>query len=71
MKVINLQGQEGNAFALMGIAKTWCRQLGLDSQDLLDDMMSGDYEHLKNVFKEKFEGTVDFIFVNDEGEEIE
>jgi hypothetical protein len=52
--VIDLTGPEGNAFALMGHAKNFCRQLGLDSGPIITDMMSGDYENLLEVFEENF-----------------
>jgi len=51
---IDLTGPEGNAFALMGYAKKFARQLGTDSNPIIEDMMSGDYEHLLEVFEEHF-----------------
>ena len=51
---IDLTGPDGNAFALMGYAKRFAKQLDLDPQPILDDMMSGDYEHLLEVFEEQF-----------------
>ena len=52
--VIDLTGPDGNAFALMGYAKNFSRQLGIDSKPIIKDMMSGDYEHLLEVFEENF-----------------
>lgn len=55
--IIDLTGPDGNAFVLMGMAKRFGRQLGWDSgkcQDLINDMMSGDYEHLLQVFDNAF-----------------
>jgi len=51
---IDLTGPDGNAFALMGSAKRFARQLGNDSNPIIEDMMSGDYEHLLEVFEEHF-----------------
>ena len=51
---IDLTGPDGNAFALLGYAKKYAKQLEIDPQPILDDMMSGDYEHLLEVFEEQF-----------------
>jgi hypothetical protein len=55
--IIDLTGPEGNAFALMGMAQRFGRQLGWDkgqTQDLINEMMDGDYEHLLEVFDREF-----------------
>ncbi len=55
--IIDLNGPDGNAFYLMGIAKRFGRQLGWDNgkcQDLVNEMMEGDYEHLLQVFDREF-----------------
>ena len=52
--VIDLTGPDGNAFALMGYAKRFAKQLGLDSEEIISNMMSGDYENLLEVFDENF-----------------
>ena len=55
--IIDLTGPDGNAFVLMGIARRFGRQLGWDSakcQDLINEMMDGDYEHLLEVFDREF-----------------
>ena len=55
--IIDLTGPDGNAFVLMGMAKRFGRQLGWDSdkcQDLVNEMMSGDYENLLQVFDREF-----------------
>ena len=51
---IDLTGPDGNAFALMGCASTLARQLGLDPMPILEEMQSGDYENLLEVFEEHF-----------------
>ena len=55
--IIDLTGPDGNAFALMGMAKRFGSQLGWDkgqTQDLINEMMDGDYEHLLEVFDREF-----------------
>jgi hypothetical protein len=54
--IIDLTGPDGNAFALMAYAKRFATQLGyLDcGTALIEDMMSGDYEHLLEVFDNAF-----------------
>jgi|TARA_R100000455_G_C6220414_1_gene85068 hypothetical protein len=56
---VNLKGPDGNAFALMGIARNICKQTGDDPDPIISNMMSGDYEHLVEVFKETFEHLVE------------
>jgi len=51
---IDLTGPDGNAFSLMAYATDFCKQLGIDKKPILDDMMSGDYEHLLSVMEEHF-----------------
>ena len=48
--VIDLTGPEGNAFCLMGYARRFSRQLGLDSDKVVGEMMRGDYQNLIEVF---------------------
>lgn len=57
---IDLSGPDGNAFALMGHAKRWCRQLDIEFEPILEDMQSGDYEHLLEVMEKHFGDYVDF-----------
>jgi hypothetical protein len=52
--VIDLTGPDGNAFALMGLAKKLAKRLGLDSKIIINDMKSGDYENLLEVFDGNF-----------------
>lgn len=51
---IDLTGPDGNAFALMGYAKNFARQLDLDFNQIRKEMTSGDYEHLLEVFDKYF-----------------
>lgn len=55
--VIDLTGPQGNAFHLLATAKNFCRQLDMTKENteaLLDEMMSSDYENLIQVFDREF-----------------
>tara|TARA_R110002167_G_scaffold169742_1_gene367643 strand:- start:1383 stop:1598 length:216 start_codon:yes stop_codon:yes gene_type:complete len=52
--VIDLTGPDGNAFVLMGYAKSFAKQMGVDSKIIIEEMMSGDYENLLEVFDKNF-----------------
>jgi len=55
--VIDLNGPQGNAFYLLGIAENFCKQLDMtkeNTQAILDEMTSGDYENLIQVFDREF-----------------
>ena len=51
---IDLTGPQGNAFYLLGTAKNLSKQLGLDGKKITEEMMSGDYENLLQVFDKNF-----------------
>lgn len=51
---IDLTGPHGNAFYLLGVAGNLAKQLGKDSAAINEEMMSGDYEHLVEVFDREF-----------------
>ena len=55
---IDLTGPNGNAFYILGVAKNLCKQVGVDFKPLMDEMMSGDYENLIEVFDKKFGSVV-------------
>ena len=55
--VIDLDGPDGNAFVLLGSAKRFARQLcynDIETDSMLADMRSSDYEHLLEVFDKHF-----------------
>jgi len=61
-QVIDLTGPQGNAFYLLGTAVKLCNQIGfsgLATQGILDDMKSGDYEHLITRFDYHFGDVID------------
>ena len=51
---IDLTGPNGNAFYLIGTARKLSKQLGLDTEAIQTEMMSGDYENLLKVFDKHF-----------------
>ena len=51
---IDLTGPDGNAFALLGLAKSLCAQLGIPFKPLKDKMTSGNYENLVKIFDDTF-----------------
>ena len=51
---IDLTGPEGNAFVLMGYAKNYAKQLGMDVDSVITEMSSGDYENLIETFENYF-----------------
>lgn len=52
--VIDITGPDGNAFALMGHAKRFASQLGLDGNAIINEMTSGDYDDLVQTFDKHF-----------------
>jgi hypothetical protein len=66
MRQIDLSGPDGNAFALIGLARSFCRQLypnewKAKAEEIIEDMMSGDYSHLVNVFDENFSQVIELL----------
>jgi hypothetical protein len=51
---IDLTGPQGNAFYLLGAAKNLAKQLDFNSDKILNEMKSGDYENLIQVFDKNF-----------------
>jgi hypothetical protein len=52
--VIDLTGPEGNAFHLIGLARVFIRDSGDNPDPIVEEMMSGDYENLLQVFDRHF-----------------
>ena len=65
MVTIDLRGQDGNAFALMGNAKNFAKQMGLDGNEIVYEMQQGDYEYIVEVFKQYFDGVVEVVDADD------
>lgn len=51
---IDLTSKHGEAMALVVTAKKASKKLEMNSKPIIEDMMSGDYEHLCDVFVEHF-----------------
>jgi len=54
---IDLTGTDGNAYAVMGYAQFYAKQLSYSKEqidEMIDDMMSSNYEHLIEVFEDNF-----------------
>jgi len=58
---IDITGPYGNAFALLGYAQKYANQLGLDSNKIIMEMKSGDYENLIQVFDKYFGEYIDLL----------
>ena len=61
---IDLNGPDGNAFALLGRANRLGKDLGYNQTTrdrILSDMRSGNYDNLIRVFDEEFGDYVDLI----------
>jgi hypothetical protein len=52
--IIDTTGPDGNAFVLLGYAKSFANQLDLPFDKIQDEMTSGDYENLIQVFDKYF-----------------
>lgn len=55
---VDLTGPQGNAFYLMGLASQLSKKMELDTEVILEEMRSGDYENLIKVFDNYFGGLV-------------
>jgi len=52
--VIDLTGPAGNAFSLLAFAIKNARKFNLDASVVMEEMKSGDYEHLVSTFDKYF-----------------
>ena len=58
---IDLTGPDGNAYYILLAVNELCKEFGMTKQyekDLLDEMMSGDYENLLQTFDKSFGSVV-------------
>jgi len=61
---IDLTGPDGNAYAVMGYAKRFGKQVGMSDSyitEMLEEMMSSDYENLIKVFDKNFGSVVTLL----------
>ena len=57
----DLTGPDGNAYVITGYAKRFGKQIGMSDsyiKDMLEKMMSSDYENLVKVFDDEFGSVV-------------
>lgn len=59
--VIDLDGPEGNVFALIGIGIKWCRDTGDDPKKFAADMKAGTYVDAVKTFDRYFGAHVDIV----------
>lgn len=59
MLVVDLDGADGNAFYLIGLARRLCAEMGSDPVPIVAEMTNGDYEHLVGAFDRHFGEHVD------------
>ena len=57
--IIDLNGPEGNAFYLLGLARKLCKQLDLDINEVYGEMTTGSYEELITAFDKHFGSIID------------
>ncbi|MFM2010512.1 MAG: hypothetical protein RLZZ479_903 [Bacteroidota bacterium] len=63
-EMIDLNGPMGNAFYILGRVKSLGRSFGYSPEqvkEIQEKMMSGDYDHLLEVFRDSFEGLVELV----------
>lgn len=53
--VLEIIGQDGNAFAILGKAQRVARQNNMDWEEIRTEAMSGDYDHLLQTMVKYFE----------------
>lgn len=70
MVTINLAGPQGNSISLLADANKLGIQIGMERakiQTIQDDMISGDYDNLVDIFKENFGHVAEIIDPDDKG----
>ena len=66
--VINLDGPDGNAFALMAYAQRFAKDMGyVSAEAIINNMKSGDYTNLVRTF-DKYFG--EFVILETRDEEL-
>lgn len=68
MSYIELQGPQGNAYVILAHARKFGKLLDLDNlEEIMEEMMNGDYVNLVNTFIKYFG---DVVQVMDNGKEV-
>jgi len=58
--VIDLNGPQGNAFYLIGLAKRLSNQLGIEFDPIYNKMVEAEYDELLDTFSDHFGEYVEF-----------
>lgn len=58
---IDITGPQGNAYCLLGYARQYGKQIGIDVKAVQTEMTSGNYENLLNVFDKYFGEYIDLL----------
>ena len=61
MRIIDLSGEQGNAYYILGIAKEICEEQGMEFGPIQYEMKSGDYKNLIDTFISMFGNQVQLI----------
>ena len=64
--VINIDGPSGNAHCLMGMARGYAKQLGFNPNEVIAEMMSGNYINLLKTFERYFGNVITLETDNEE-----
>ena len=64
--VIDLDGEKGNAFALLGLAKSLCDQLDIDWETFKEEATSSNYKKLILTFDRYFGSVVELQTTQEE-----
>jgi hypothetical protein len=60
--IIDLSGNEGNAFILLSLAKQFAKKLDLDDEKIIEEMQKSDYYNLLKVFRKYFDKYVSLVY---------
>ena len=58
---IDISGPAGNAYVLLGYAQSYCKQLNISPEPIIERMRAGDYENLLKVFDDEFGEYVNLV----------
>lgn len=58
---VNLDGPDGNAYALLGMSQRWCKDLGIDWNKFEAEATCADYRKLILTFEKHFGAYVKFV----------
>jgi len=61
MRKLDISGSKGNAFYVLGVAKTLAAQLDYNTDEILQKMRSGSYEDLLREFNHWFDDVVTLV----------